>query len=348
MRPRGISRSSRHRCPSPVSVQANEALVYEGLTRSDPSIIWRQRGVAQDRTAQVAGTVVGGVPPSTGGVQTLVSFFSPEAQTQGDTIEVGYALPVSWHGQTSTTGTVRALQLVRPVRDGPPSAYTGYGGTTGVTVLDGITLPGADVALTPPATSSVRGSYLAPDGFTIFARFVALSFEDGAFLSLGFDDSPDLEFAYLAPVDIGASVQVIVEAVGPGTTVLRRQNMASGTSNVVLGLPSGAHIVAPADLADPVDAETEFSWGPFSGGVFVVDFIAPGSGPTFHVVTSATRTTLPRVPALPVPSRVQYGWTVTASAPFESVDDVASPRLFRPEGGTLLQSFADGQAFTTR
>jgi hypothetical protein len=39
---------------------------------------------------------------------------------------------------------------------------------------------------------------------------------------------------------------------------------------------------------------------------------------------------------------------VTATAPFASVDEVAGPRPFEPEGNTLLQSFSDTLGFVTR
>jgi hypothetical protein len=61
-----------------------------------------------------------------------------------------------------------------------------------------------------------------------------------------------------------------------------------------------------------------------------------------------------RAPALGVAGRIVDGvgspvpGITVAIGGRSTVDDVAGPRLFRPEGGTLLESFADGQAFTTR
>jgi hypothetical protein len=125
-----------------------------------------------------------------------------------------------------------------------------------------------------------------------------------------------------------------------------RSAFAPGANGVLVDLPQGAQIIAPADGTQMVDAQTEFSWGAFPGGVFTIDFIAPGHGPTFHIVTGGTRTTLPQLAAVPMPSGVTYAWTVTASAPCASVDAAADPHALIPQGNTVLQSFSDGLGFT--
>ena len=117
---------------------------------------------------------------------------------------------------------------------------------------------------------------------------------------------------------------------------------------MTLALPEGAPSLSPADAADPVDTQTEFSWGSFPGGVFTVDFAATSGGPAFHVVTRDTRGSIPQLTGLELPSRARYTWTVTAIGPFASVDDAAGPHGFTPAGNTLLESFGDGRTFTTR
>ena len=87
------------------SVASNEAVVYQGLTRTDPTILWRRPVGPLDRGAQVAGTIDGGIPVSTAGSQTLVVFSSPEAKTQATTLSPGYVVPVNWRGPEATRRT---------------------------------------------------------------------------------------------------------------------------------------------------------------------------------------------------------------------------------------------------
>src|SRR5262249_4525385 len=242
---------------------------------------------------------------------------------------------LEWAGPDHRRGARAPDRQSGPGRS--PTSYPGYGVTTGVQVFGAGTTPAVDVFLAPPAVSSVRGTYGLPDGYSFFAKLLILSFSDGASMSIAFDDSPGLDFTYLTPTDIDARVVIVAEASGPGASVLRRENaVAPGSTGVLLELPQGAPIIAPADGTDTIDAQTEFSWSAFQGGVFTVDFTPSGHGPTFHVVTSDTRTTLPKLAALPLTSRVEYSWTVSASAPLASVDAAAGPRPMLPAGSTRL------------
>ena len=331
------------------STEQNEAVVYQGLTRADPTILWRQRLSAPDRPGEVAGVIDGGAPASTAGLQTTVVFASPETQTQSSTFTSAYSLPVNWKGGPITTGSVHVLQITSPVPGALPTAFPGYGVRSGVAVLDGATTPGVDVTLTPPSVSSVHGTYTLPADYVFFAKSLFLGFDDGAFMSLGFDDGPGPDFTYSVPEGIDATVELLAQAAGPGVDVLRRETgIAPGSTDITLALPEGAPSLSPADAADPVDTQTEFSWGSFPAGVFIVDFAATSGGPAFHVVTRDTRGSIPQLTGLELPSRARYVWTVTAIGPFGSVDDAAGPHGVTPAGNTLLESFGDARTFTTR
>jgi hypothetical protein len=244
---------------------------------------------------------------------------------------------------------VHVLQLTSPVPGALPTTFPGYGVRSGVAALDGSSTSGVDLALTPPRVSSVHGTYAVPADYLVFAKILFIGFDDGASVSLGFDDDLGLDFSYVVPDGIDATLELLAQATGPGVDVLRRETgIAPGSTGVSLALPEGAPSSSPADGADPVDTETEFSWGGFSGGVFTVDFVAQPTGPTFHLITKETRARIPQVPALPLPGRTRYIWRVTATGPLPSVDEAAGARPFTPAGSTLLQSFSDGRSFTTR
>jgi len=329
------------------SAVVNEAVVYQGLTRLDPTIRWQLPVSGFNRRGEIVGTIDGGVPVDEHNLLEVV-FGSPETQVQGEAIPPVYSLGFAWNGPEATTGSVHALEMNTPVRGGVPAAFLGYARQGEVTVLDGAAASAADLSLTPPAVGSIRGAWALPAGYTLLTKFLALGFDDGAFMALGFDDSQDLEFAYLLPSGIDAAGLVLVEATAPGVFVARRESgIAVGSSGLAFTVPEGSSIVSPADGAAMVDARTDLSWSPFPGGVFTVD-ISTARGPSFHVVTRSTSTRLPEIASLPLPAQTAYVWRVSAVAPFASIDEAAGPRGLNPAGNSFFASSSDARGFVTR
>jgi hypothetical protein len=334
-----------------VSVRANEAVIYEGLTRSDPTIQWLQSLSSFDRRGEILGTIDGGVPIDAL-TNLVITFRAPEAQGPPGyllTTTTTYALPVAWNGPQTITGSVRALEVTR--LRGLPTAFPGYAVRIGVPIPDGVNTPGVDLPLTPPSVGSIGGAYSLPAGYSFLGKGVALGFGDGAFIGVGFDDGQELDFSYTLPFNIDATAMVGASATGPGGVVVGRQEtgIAVGATGLVLALPQGAPIIGPTDGTTSVDGQTEFSWNAFPGGIFTVDFIAAHGDPNFRVVTRATRTTIPQIPSLPLPAvPSQYEWNVSAAAPFASVDKVAGPQGSNPAGNTLLTSGTHFRGFITR
>jgi hypothetical protein len=328
------------------SVARNMAVVYQGLTRADPTILWHQALAGPDRRGGVEGGVTGGVSTST--AATFVAWGSPEASTQGTSFTSPYSLQLGWTGPASTTGSVHVLQ-VSADQLGLPTGFPGYGVRSGVTVDDATTTSAIDVTLAPPTSSVVTGAYQLPQDYVIDVKNVAVEFADGAFFPLGFDDSSGAEFTYVVPGDIGATVDVLAEISGPGAFVIgRKTGIPPGATDVTFPLPKGAPSLAPADGATDVDTQTDFSWESFPGGVYVVTLATPPPGPTYFVVTRDTHASIPQLAALPVPGDTHYDWDVKALAPFESVDGAAGPSLVTPAGDITLQSFGDSRGFVTR
>jgi hypothetical protein len=329
------------------SVEQQLAVIYQGLTRPDPTIFWRGSSTTPDRAGVVQGAITGGAPSSTAGVFTMLGWTSPEAMTQSFTFNGRYSLPFRWSGAQATTGSVRVLQ-VNTDAQGLPTVFPGYGAHRGVTVGDGSTVSSIDVPLAPVTPSSIRGSHTLPPGYTFLERVVALDFDDGTVFNLVGDDRGP-EFSDVVPSGIDATIRLIATARGEGTTVTRRETgIAAGAIDVSLDLPRGAPIFAPADGTIGIDAQTDFSWGTFHCGIFTVVFSTPEPAPTLFLVTEDTHVFLPQLAELPVPGGTAYRWSVLAEAPFASVDEAAGPRLLTPAGNTLLQSHAESRIFVTR
>ena len=330
------------------SVEEHLAVIYQGLTREDPTILWRGSGAAVDRAGAVQGAIRGGSQTSTAGVFTILGWASPEAKIQSFTFNGRYALPLRWSGAQATTGSVHVLQTDTDTQ-GLPRGFLGYGVHTGVTVGDGATVSSIDVPLASVTASSVRGTQALPPGYAFLERVVSAEFDDGTLFSLGADDSPGSAFSHVVPSGIEALIRIHATARGEGTTVTHQQSgIAAGAVDLAVTLPPGAPIHAPADGATAVDGQTHFSWGTFPGGIYTLQFSTPGPGPTVYLVTQDTETFLPQLAELPVPSATGYRWSVRALAPFGLVDEAAGPHLLVPAGRTLLESLAESRTFVTR
>jgi hypothetical protein len=329
------------------SSEQHLAVVYQGLTRSDPTILWRLPISTPEREGRVEGRILG-APPSTGDVQTTLTWASPEAVILGHTAGSDYSLPLGWVGPASTTGSLHVLQSSGFQR-GLPTSFPAYGVRSGVTVGEATTASGIDVTLTPPTVSFVHGTYSLPGDHAFLLRALALNFNDGGFLLLGFDDDLGLEFTYPVPGGIDASAAILVEAGRAGASVTRQETgIPLGATNVQLELPQAAASLSPADGATGVDAQTDFSWERLPGGVYVVTFSTAPPAPTVYLVTQDTHAAIPQVREALLPGGTRYQWNVMAQAPLGSVDAAAGAAPFREPGNTLISSFSDPRFFETR
>ena len=334
-----------------VSVEAELAVIYDGLTRSDPTIQWlesRSSVIPFYRKGEILGTIDGGVP-----IDALTNiqfaFGAPGASNPPGRFPTPttYDLTVGWwNGPQTITGSVHALEVTR--LHGLPTAFPGYAVRTDVPISDGVNTPDVDLSLTPPSVGSIGGAYSFPAGYTSFSVTVALGFGDGAYIVLGDDDGQELDFNFTLPVNIDATAIVYARAQGPDGVFVawRETGIPVGATGLVLALPQGTSIIGPADGTTSVDAQTEFSWNAFPGGIFTIDFYPSRGGPVFHVVTGATRMTIPHIPSLSLPAGNQYEWNVSGVAPFASVDEAAGPQGLNPAGNTLLTSGSRGSFIT--
>jgi len=334
-----------------VSVDAELAVIYEGLTRSDPTIQWlrsRPSEMPVNRQGEILGTIDGGVP-----IDALTSiqfaFGAPGARTllPGHfPTPTTYDVTVFWNGPQTITGSVHALEVTRI--GGLPTAFPGYAVHTDVPISDGVNTPGVDLPLMPPSVGSIGGAYRLPAGYSFVSKGVKLVFGDGAWFWVAGDDGQGTDFNFTLPVNIDATAIVYARAQGPDGVFVawRETGIPVGATGLVLALPQGTSIIGPADGTTSVDAQTEFSWNAFPGGIFTIDFYPSRGGPVFHVVTGATRMTIPHIPSLSLPAGNQYEWNVSGVAPFASVDEAAGPQGLNPAGNTLLTSGSRGSFIT--
>jgi hypothetical protein len=313
-----------------VSAADRIGVVYLGLTRPDPALrLFRVRSVKQ---GSVSGAVSGGAGyPQPVGRSTLLAFLSSVGRGQGTTAADGsFSLPdVRWFdGSPTVAGRLHALQ----VDMGPsgPVGYPGYGDTGFVSVGEGAPLAGQAIALeSPVVTSTIDGSMSLPAGYSPLSREIDIQLVEGPWrMVLLTEASPGPAFSYLTPLITGAHYDLVVSAQTAAGEFIRggRYYLPGTATGLSLALPPAPALVLPGDGAAGIGAGSPFSWGAYatSGSVYRVAFEPQRAGdPELHVVTTATRATLPdlRAQGLGLPSLAPYRWSVRAEGPWQTLED---------------------------
>lgn len=331
--------------PAPSKV----ATVYAQLTRTDPKLRDFGASSGPTRTATVNGNLVNGDPlPTPSGTLTGICWGSPESSTGSYLAASPYALPVSWSGPTSTTGSVHALQWTVDA-SGTVTGYRSHGVKTGVSLTAGNNTVGADLLLTVPLTASLSGTITVPAGYSVIDRTLTLTFADGAFFPVSGDVVSSPSFSFPVPSGIGASAIVRVTANNGGAqTTAQLSGLPPGTTGAALTLPAPALPIAPADQATGVTTSTDFTWTPVTGGVHFLVLSGNPGDPVFLILSGGSQARIPELSAqgLGLPAGRQYEWGLIALGPYASIDAFAATGTL-PREGVGFQTITSTQ-FTTR
>jgi|GEM_PF-206932 hypothetical protein len=325
------------------------ATIYTQLTRMDPqltNLTDRFGDPGESRSAELTGSIDGGVPLQQRWTQMGLAWASPGV-VGGDFIaQTPYAFPFYWNGPSTITGTLHALQWMA---DGDlVTGYLGYATRTGVTVQSGGSVGNIDFGLVPPEVTTISGTVLAPSGFILFGRTFDLTFDDGASFLLGGDSGdtmPDATFSVPVPAGIGATCLVTARALEVidydrsvyRFTQVKQAGVLPGRSDLTLELPFPALPVHPVD-GETLDATAELGWTALPDAVYQVRVGAETTGARSYILVSGS--THARVPELPQHWGLQQGghyvWYVTALGPYPRGIDEFAGREARPADSRFL------------
>lgn len=321
-----------------VNGTAKTALVYKGLTRTDPTLVYLGLFPGTARSASLAGKVSGGAfaPNQPADHVTRVLFSSPEGANSTSTALDGTFGPmsISWPGPATTTGTIYALQF--QAASGLPVAagYKGYGVKSGVVLTDGNPLINQFDTLQTVATAQMTGTVTLPAGYTIYVKQMHLRLSSFSSLQIFNDATPTGTLSYYTPNIPGTSLVLAVGAQagggGSSQSVMLRPNIAPGASGVAITLPVSPEHSLPISGATGVDTTVTFSWTAYSGGVHLVVFAGGGGDPTYYIFSAGTSTSIPNLQpfGLGLPLNRPYNWQIYGFAPFSNVDGAAGPTGF--------------------
>ena len=330
------------------------AIVYQGLTRSDPTLIYLGT-TSSYKTA----TISGSVPPAAGKV-TKVFFTSGSMawSTNADQGTGSYTLSVDWKGTAnSMTGKLQVLRFTQN-SSGMPAQYDAYGSEDNLTVSAGGNFPNNNFAatdLTDPPEQNISGSIVLPSSsYVLNGKTLNLFFGD-AEIYLGQEWGVGLNFSYVVPSITGATFGVDANAYLNATPTYRytsysKRGITGGSSGISINLASSPQLNIPAHNGSGIDTTTQFLWTKGNGGGICVILIAPsnwGTDPTFYIFTAGNSTSIPNLApqGLGLPSNVSYNWQVVQLFPVSSIDDAASATFFQQTNGSAEGGQAQSEQF---
>jgi hypothetical protein len=333
----------------------NMAVVYRGLTRSDPTLLYVGFS-GPEQTATISGTT----PPASG-QRTIVLFASGRFVFGGsaaDTITGEYTFTVPWRSSATThSGQLHVLRWTSGPT-GAPTSYDGYASRP-LTISAGGDFTGNHFAaadLTDPPEETISGMVAVPGGYTlryrrlhaVFGRVPVLWTEQGALPG---------PFAYTVPILSGVMFGVSARAENPSSrsSFFLRAGISGNSANVSVPLEAAGQLASPVDGATAVDATTPFTWTQGGGSGVNVLWVAPdvSSNPTFLVFTTGAEAKLPDLTeaGMSLPAAAGYRWVIARQLPVSSVDDAAGERflqLINWEAGDAGETVSEAFGFTAK
>lgn len=311
-----------------------QSLVYKGLTRSDPTLVFLGSSPGTARHGTINGQIFGtGYPQGVNDITKVVAA-SAEAAGSASTAASGTFGPVNltWYGPTATTANLYALQYTRDVNLFPvASGYKGYGVRSGIAVNDGGTLNNQFDTLQAVATTQFTATVTIPASYTLSAKVLFVRVSQYAAINILSDGTTNSALSYYTPAIPGATLLLettAIKAPGNGTAYFKN-GMGTGATGVAVTIPAAPDLSLPIDNATGVDTTVTFSWTAMAGAIHLLILTSSGN-PQYVILTSGTSATIPNLKGLGLglPSSQLYSWTVYGFGSFGSADDAAGAAGF--------------------
>lgn len=334
-----------------ILVADNAAVIYKGVTRSDP-ILQSPYFSLPEKSATISGTTPPAASPDT---ETLVLFVSGRVRwtTVADPTTGAYEMTVRWRTSANTrAGQLYVLRWMPTV-----ASYDGYASRP-LTITAGENHSDNDFAedeLVDPPEQSIGGAVVVPSEYTVKRQWLFLTFGSQP-VSIALQHTTHPAFTYTVPDVIGMTFGVAAYAEDPYTrwSFSFKGGISGNTANVSVPLDAAAQLSSPPDGATGVGTSTPFGWSPGGGtAVNIVEVIPDHStNAVFLVLTTGADARIPDLGAhgMSLPAAAGYRWYVNRISPVASIDDVAGdgflPLLYL-EAGDAGQTVSERFRFTT-
>jgi hypothetical protein len=335
------------------------AIVYRGLNRPDPKLLYMTTLPTTNYSATISGTV-----PVASGKTTMV-YFVGGSRAYGGTANPttgAYSIYPYWYnGVDSLVGKLLVLRDTLNA-NALPIMYDAYW-TKNLTIKNGATYSGQNFTALDavnPAEAYITGSIVHPSDYPISSRQLYARFAN-AYIYLGNENSPSTDnFVYTVP-----SIPDITFAIytyGYKTSgsfymysYIMKHDITAGSTGVTVTLNGSARLAIPLNNSTNIDTLTQFTWtqGEGSGVNLVRIYPTSSSNPSYYIFTTSTSEKIPNLSAqaLGLPANTAYAWYVQRYYPLASIDDIASD-TFRKMGQewnkTYGYSYSETFNFTTK
>ena len=321
-----------------------EALIYQGLTRPDPTVF--DYYVRNDDPQESAVTYsftnfdTSPAPPDPSYAVDYIACASASSNADmtrcsGDNINglIGatpYPFTVTWDGASSIRANFYAWQMIRNLTDSGfiTTDVRRFARTENVPLTSG-QAASVNFDFQPVTTTSISGNISVPSGYTLTTRELYFT-AGGQFLSVLSSESSEAgvppSFSWPAPVVTGLELGFYAIAKkGDASVSGYLNNVVPGT--IGLTLPAPPELSQPATAATGVDHTTVFSWTPFDEGIYTFRASPETEDPlSLYIYTAQTQATLPDLSSLgySLPKGVEYRWWVDADAPVLDTNELTS------------------------
>lgn len=336
------------------------AVVYQGLTRSDPTLFY-----LTSTTPMKSATISGTVPPAAGKT-TMVFFVSGTKawSTVANPTNGTYLIFADWKGSTSSyTGNLQVLRWTSNP-NGLPLQYDAYGSENNVTISNGGAFTNNNFVasdFTDPAEQNITGSITRPSSsYAIINKNLYLNFGN-AYISLSGESGVGLtdNFSYTVPSISGATFQIDVNATvsaipNSRITLYSEKGISGGSTGINITLVSAPQLNLPTNNGIGIDTTSQFLWTKGSGaGINIVLILPMGQGPQFFIYTDGNSTNIPNLSpqGLGLPSNAFYQWNTVEISPISSIDAAASDSfisLINGYGGDNSRGYSETFNFTSK
>ena len=322
------------------------SLVYKGLTRSDPTLVWPDIALGTARTATLSGTIYpASAFPEPATRRARIVFGSPEVAVGAivNSNTGNYSINATWYGPTTTTGTVYTLQWSFDAMTALPTSYDGFGARSGISLLDATANPNGNDTLSVVSSSTISGTVTPAAGYTLAAKSLSVAFANNASIPLATDNTAAGSFSFLTPSLNGATIMIAGSATKSGnSSSAHKVGLSASATGVALSVPAAPELSLPIDATTGVTKSSQFSWSPVPNAVHLLVFQGAAGLPRYLVLTTAASDSIPDMTTagLGLPASTNYQWSVLALGPFSNLDAAAASSGFL--SGVTMPVAADG------
>jgi len=313
------------------SGQEQYGWVYEGLTRRDPTlqVYWGLPLHSADHQLTLTNT-----PTEANAV--VVSALGGEYHNWSRESANGVQTSTDWYGPATVTMMGHGLSWLET--NGLPTSFTAYTTTTGPIAFSdtgGQAMWTLDFKPTAVTAGAIGGTVTSPStGNRSNRAFV--QFTTGASIQLfdHYGSSLTEDFTYTVPTIPGASITLSAHE-GPGGWdafgVAHVDNLAAGTTDITLDIPTPPVITAPPD-GTTLSASSVLSWTPGTHDTYVFRAISDNYYEGVFVVTSRTQINMPTFwNGFALRPGDEVSWRVETHGTAQTVDELAGANGFADE-----------------